>query len=66
MATVNSSYVKKPKKRWPRILMWVEIVFVVLFLVVYFGIGAYAASSLTQPKRQFDPANDPSVYNLRL
>ena len=47
MATINSSYVKKPKKRWPRVLMWVGIVLVVLFLVAYFGIGAYAASSLT-------------------
>jgi fermentation-respiration switch protein FrsA (DUF1100 family) len=39
-------------------------VIVILFLIVYFGIGAYAANALTQPKRQFDPEQNPSAYNL--
>ena len=54
----------KSINRIPQILIWVGIVLIILFAVVYFGIGAYAATTLTQPKRQWVEGNDPSVYNL--
>lgn len=48
-----------------RSLTWIIIGLAGLLLLVYFGIGAIAASQLTLPKRVFDPANNPAVYNLK-
>jgi fermentation-respiration switch protein FrsA (DUF1100 family) len=45
-------------------LIWIAAILLVLFLIVYFGIGAYAANALTTPKRQFDTAHNPGVYGL--
>jgi pimeloyl-ACP methyl ester carboxylesterase len=65
MSTPNPSNVtKSPRKRIGRILLWIGVGIAALFLIAYFGIGAYAANALTQPKRQFDPEHDPSVYDM--
>jgi dipeptidyl aminopeptidase/acylaminoacyl peptidase len=55
---------KTPRKQFWQILMWVGIVVLVLAGLTYFGIGFYAAGSLTQPRRQFDPTNNPGAYQL--
>lgn len=40
------------------------MILVGLLVVVYFGVGAVAASQLTKPLRRFDPADNPSAYGL--
>jgi hypothetical protein len=47
-----------------KVVKWIGAGLIILFLVAYLGIGAIAASQLTLPKRIFDPAINPGVYNL--
>lgn len=44
--------------------VWIGVILIILLIVVYFGIGAVAASQLTMPKRVTDPIN-PGTYNLK-
>ncbi len=48
-----------------RVFVWIGVGLVVLLAVAYFGIGAIAASQMTLPKRVFDPALNPGVYDLK-
>ncbi|MFC1879305.1 alpha/beta hydrolase [Chloroflexota bacterium] len=65
MSTNKTDKVKeRSKNRSSRILKWLAIVVILLLALAYFGIGYVAAGQLTQPKRQFDPENNPAVYNL--
>jgi uncharacterized protein len=48
-----------------KVMKWIGVGIVVLLVAAYLGIGAVAASQLTQPKRVFDPALNPGVYQLK-
>ncbi len=66
---MGQTAVKAPPVRYARfnrkIVVWVVSGVVILLAVAYFGIGAVAASQLTLPKRVFDPAINPGVFNLK-
>ncbi len=47
-----------------KVLLWIGVGLIVLGVVAFLGVGAIAASQLTLPKRVFDPALNPGVYNL--
>jgi fermentation-respiration switch protein FrsA (DUF1100 family) len=54
----------KPSKKLFKILLWVVAGVVMIVLVAYLGLSAYAASALTLPQRNFNPALNPGVYGL--
>lgn len=66
---MNQKAVKVPPVRSLRInrkvIVWVVSGVVILLAIAYLGIGAVAASQLTLPKRVFDPAMNPGVFNLK-
>lgn len=47
-----------------RVFLWIGLGLVILLVVAFLVIGAVAASQLTLPKRVFDPAINPGVYDL--
>ncbi|HEX9014302.1 MAG TPA: alpha/beta fold hydrolase, partial [Anaerolineaceae bacterium] len=51
-------------RRWGKIIAWVLGGLCLLAFAAYFGIGTAAAVQLSAPKRNFDPANNPSLFNL--
>jgi hypothetical protein len=54
-----------PLKRNRRLFLWIGIGVVILLGVGYLGIGAFAASQFTLPKRVFNPDLNPGKYNLQ-
>ena len=48
-----------------KIILWVVVGIVILLAVVYIAVGVVGAKQLTLPKRVFDPALNPGVYNLK-
>jgi alpha/beta superfamily hydrolase len=61
--TVQSPAAKSPR-RTRKVILWIVVGLLVLLVIAYLGIGAVAANILTQPKRVFDPALNPGVYDL--
>lgn len=51
-------------RRKRKAILWIGLSIIILLVVAYLGIGAVAASQLTLPKRVFDPALNPGIYNL--
>jgi len=47
-----------------KIMMWVVLGVVLILVIGYLGISAYAASSLTLPQRNFDARLNPGAYGL--
>ncbi len=55
----------KPRSRnLKRTLLWMAIGLVVLLLVVWLGVGTFAALTLTEAEGPFNPANNPAAYGL--
>lgn len=48
-----------------KVIKWLGGSVGILLVVAYLGIGAIAASQLTLPKRVFDPALNPGLFNLQ-
>jgi len=65
MSTNTSASISyKSNKRFSRILLWVAVIVIVLFVSVYLAVGVMAASQLTIPKRRFPTGKDPGTFNL--
>lgn len=47
-----------------KVVYWILLSLVLLLVIAFLGIGAVAAGQLTLPKRVYDPALNPSIYNL--
>jgi alpha/beta superfamily hydrolase len=52
-------------RRNRKLIIWIGLGIIILLAIAYLGIGAVAASQLSLPKRVFDPALNPGVYDLK-
>ena len=58
----NGSKRSVRKKR--RVFLWVILSLVILLVVAYLGISAFAATQLSKPVRNFNPDLNPGAYGL--
>lgn len=61
--TVGDRSVGSFRFNW-RLIFKIGVGVVIFLVIAYLGIGAYAASVLTLPVRNFNPALNPGVFNL--
>ena len=62
----QSAISTKPKKKKPawKIILWVFLGLMGLFVILFLAVGVVAATQLTLPKRVFDPAANPGTIGL--
>jgi fermentation-respiration switch protein FrsA (DUF1100 family) len=60
----HSAPAARPRQRVRRVAASLAIGFVVLLLVAYIGISAFAADVLTTPRRQFSTTETPATFGL--
>lgn len=46
-------------------ILWGILIFLVLLVIIFFGVGAYAASIFTHPARNFNPELNPGKFGLQ-
>lgn len=57
--------VRRASRSKGKVILWVGLGVIVFLAIVFFGIGAVAASQLTLPKRVFDPELNPGRFGLK-